>query len=930
MPNANRQESIVGALNSGYSPDAIEKEMIAQGIDRTEAISNIQSVINADANKLYENRDPKEVYDFLKSKGFSDAYIPKPPVSKNTDQQLTIEQNIAKENNRLDTVAETNKISDGKQEDFYNVGMLNALYDNIASKHNTVDNVKAFMGDEDSIKSLKQEQAQVTQFVASGLVKHGVNVAKVIHTGEDTIVINQDDPRFYNLYANTELGYYDESGTLKRVDSTFLQQMYASIGEVGGAITGAAIGAKTGASVGTKIGAGVGLVAGNLTGVGLVAPEEVITLPAGAAAGRIIGGIIGAIGGGYTGAFEGKAFDITMNAYDLGEKIQGKLALEQMHDAGISDAIYSVVGNSALKVGTTIGKPILNSAVKVTKNIPPTIDKAKSVISRYMSETEQDIAVREWEKLNGLKAGTVTPEQALGISVMSDPVTASVVAPVVSQSHSVGTAVIKNVDSRAKQILEQVTKGKDPLITRRVTEDLNDYISGVKAVYTNARLEGAKVMKSSQYNFDFDKLILDPIDKKFRSTLSNPDIVEKVETFLINAKDTSKKRDFRALLDMRKNILDLKHELSSVNMSGAKVLDDTIKTMDKEIKNASKLTPEGKEWYKAYEKSNEQYGQMLDLKQNVLYKALTRDGVNVDKQIKSLKEYITAEDGTFVELTSRLPDVTRKKVEAEVLDTLVNKFTVGAESGVQAIDFPLLAKELQKYPFRFKEQRDLKRVINMMSKVYKTDPDLAAYTSRLRLDSTTTPIATTLTGRAKQEIIRDTYTWLSKFKPTKAGAEATLASKLAKVLENPMHQKSVQDLLKALPDEQIEKRVQELQIAMFKEGKRLVADIPRSKVFRAAKIGEEFKVTSGPIGRGIYYTVDETVAKSAIDAPLKRVNTRKVADYALADETVLKEFLGDKAVTKENVRKFSTELKMKLEDQGYSGYKFGNDVLLFD
>lgn len=81
-------------------------------------------------------------------------------------------------------------------------------------------------------------------------------------------------------------------------------------------VTGAA-GSKTGAFAGSKIGAGVALVAGQ-TGPQVATPEEVVTVPAGAAIGSAIGGV----GGFVVGSFAGQV-PVEVGSW-INEQLQGK------------------------------------------------------------------------------------------------------------------------------------------------------------------------------------------------------------------------------------------------------------------------------------------------------------------------------------------------------------------------------------------------------------------------------------------------------------------------------------------------------------------------------------------------------------------------------------------------------------------------------
>jgi hypothetical protein len=122
-----------------------------------------------------------------------------------------------------------------------------------------------------------------------------------------------------------------------------------------GQFVGGVAGGVAGAFAGAKIGASIGLIAGNVTGVGLVLPEELITVPLGAIVGAIVG-----MAGVFTGAAAGGTVMSATGWIAVSEIFRDTVmeTLANPYTGGLQT--LSVLGNT---MDQTFGAPIVKSAI---------------------------------------------------------------------------------------------------------------------------------------------------------------------------------------------------------------------------------------------------------------------------------------------------------------------------------------------------------------------------------------------------------------------------------------------------------------------------------------------------------------------------------------------------------------------------------------
>jgi len=150
---------------------------------------------------------------------------------------------------------------------------------------------------------------------------------------------------------------------------------------------------------------------------------------------------------------------------------------------------------------------------------------------------------------------------------------------------------------------------------------------------------------------------------------------------------------------------------------------------------------------------------------------------------------------------SILPKKTRAKVEGTVLDNLANKYTAGLEGGQRATNFPMLAKDIEGVVFSSPEARTTKKAILQLAEVFRNDIPLAQASGNIQIPKFQSFLTADPVIRAKFEIASGVFNSIKSFAPGSKNRALELVKVTAKVLENPVHAKSIKDLTEAMQGE---------------------------------------------------------------------------------------------------------------------------------
>lgn len=569
-------------------------------------------------------------------------------------------------------------------------------------------------------------------------------------------------------YRNGTLYTYDTQGNEIEVDDpSILQSLYRTKLEFGGAIAGGIGGAKLGSRVPTPIGKAIGTVGG-----------------------AVIGSAIGAATG--TGA------DVLLANINLVNKANDDVVYSKMLDSGIADIVMAPLGYAA-------GKAIVGSGKFVKKAFDYVFDGNSDGAYQHLlnhmgyDETQAKEVVAKLEDLVGPLRGTDKEKAIYALTQTQKGGEAIVGAS--SQLDPTASATVRNqVAKRAEDVLKITDELRADNVQAIVNQNLKSYTDEVKGFYKQVK-EAPKEL-TTDYSFDFDKLGIQPIVETIGAKIENPAIKQRFVNTLTKIEQASEGRTFNDLIDLRQAVNDIKFNGPNLKFSDAKTLDNAISAIDNEIDTAAKThIPQYETWAKNWDTAKVEYAKMKDLESNILYKVLTKPGINEDTVVKAFTKYIGAGDNTFYQVMEKLPKNVQNRIEGSVLNNLTEKYAAGTLGGNRAIHFPLLSQELKKVSWQSPKTKQTVRTINRMAEVFKNDVNLARVSGGIEIPRFQSYLTTDPIVRLKFEVASKFFNHIKQFYPGDEANALALVKHASKLLETPISDKSLKDMMRTIPIE---------------------------------------------------------------------------------------------------------------------------------
>lgn len=567
-------------------------------------------------------------------------------------------------------------------------------------------------------------------------------------------------------YRNGTLYTYDTQGNEIEVDDpSILQSLYRTKLEFGGAIAGGIGGAKLGSRVPTPIGKAIGTVGG-----------------------AVIGSAIGAATG--TGA------DVLLANINLVNKANDDVLYSKMLDSGIADIVMAPLGYAA-------GKAIVGSGKFVKKAFDYVFDGNSDGAYQHLlnhmgyDEVQAKEVVAKLEDLVGPLRGTDKEKAIYALTQTQKGGEAIVGAS--SQLDPTASATVRNqVAKRAEDVLKITDELRADNVQAIVNQNLKSYTDEVKGFYKQVK-EAPKEL-TTDYSFDFDKLGIQPIVETIGAKIENPAIKQRFVNTLTKIEQASEGRTFNDLIDLRQAVNDIKFNGPNLKFSDAKTLDNAISAIDNEIDTAAKThIPHYETWAKNWDTAKVEYAKMKDLESNILYKVLTKPGINEDTVVKAFTKYIGAGDNTFYQVMEKLPKNVQNRIEGSVLNNLTEKYAAGTLGGNRAIHFPLLSQELKKVSWQSPKTKQTVRTINRMAEVFKNDVNLARVSGGIEIPRFQSYLTTDPIVRLKFEVASKFFNHIKQFYPGDEANALSLVKHASKLLENPISDKSLKDMMRTIP-----------------------------------------------------------------------------------------------------------------------------------
>lgn len=647
-------------------------------------------------------------------------------------------------------------------------------------------------------------------------------------------------------------------GQEQELDSSFLQDLWASKSELAGAVAGGIQGAKLGSRFGFV----------------------------GAAAGGLVGGA--------TGAFAGKGIDIAINQLDIAQKIDSDLALQQMTEAGITDAVGGVIGHGVLKGLSLAGTKVKNLYSYISDN---NIDGAYDYALKHFNLTDTQVKelVANVQSKIGPVAGT-EKEQALKILSTTQAGGEAIVKAADVFDPTASAQVANQVFTRAKQLKQATNELGADNIHQIVNKNLDTYINEVGNYYGAVKQAGKDFTEG--YTFNYEKTGLKPILDEIGSKIEDPRIAQNYANLMQRVGDATEGRGFDDLVDLRQLVNEVKYNSGTISRAQSEKLDLIKNNIDLEIKNAAETyIPNSTQWMYSWNSAKSQYSEMKQLEKNVLFKALTKPGITEDQVVKSLSKYIGAPTdnltgiNVFNQVMDKLPKNVRSRVDGAVLDTLVEKYSAGSFGGNRAVHFPKLASEINKISWKNSTPKvqQVTRTINKMAEVFKNDVNLARVSGQIEIPKFQSYLTADPVVRLKYEVASSIFNYIKQLVPGDKANALSLLNNTSKLLENPLSSKTVKEMYSQLPKDRRNIRTKldfdRVRTELANEymlRKQTLAQIQGTDNLVPRLVWKQPlqpKTTELPSGPNLYGTQRGTVSTSATKAIMQDRSDDLIADF---------------------------------------------------
>jgi len=670
-----------------------------------------------------------------------------------------------------------------------------------------------------------------------------------------------------------------------------------------------------------------------------------------------------AIAGG-VGASMGRSLDVLHNSMKVQEDINAQFIVKRMTDAGVFAATTEIVGAPIMYAGTKFIKGIGHSYDLLIEGNKQGAYRSLKDLMHLTDDQVKDIII-EWEKATGVKAKGSLAKQALSIIPQTEAGGEAIIRSAAGLNPKSSAAIARSISVRAKDLLDNTGRMTNDNVGSVMSDELGKYVTSVKDYFTGVKDIAGDAMEGATYRFDYDKLAIDPLMDRIHSSLTNPAVRDRFELYMNRVRDlghvkpaapvtkTIKRpfarggakevtvttteetitspnqlRSFDDLLELRKTVNEFKSRTKIVNKKDFEAVKSVLTSIDSEIRKVAKDTPGmGSAWNKAWKQANTEYSKMFKLKENVLFKALTRKGVDTKKVVRALTNNITSIDGTFMQVLGKLPPRARAQAEGAVIDALTKKHTIGFESGLQATHFTNLADELKHVGFTTPAVRELKRGINQMAKVFKNDVELSRATGQVARPHFQSYLTTDPVVRLKYEIASSSFNYVKRLLPGGKGDAIALVTNVAKLMENPANSKAMAVVLRDLPlDSELQAKIRQLAIEYAKFGQKEL--YPKVPLYRTGVPGSMTQAKKGPLGKGFYWSTNKKTINARSRVTGGKILKEKVLPSRIATEQNIKDALG---VDDFEMRLYKDDnaLQELLKDRGYDGLSIGEEVLIF-
>lgn len=809
------------AMKAGSDP---RSELANQGYDETE-IAAVMKDADFVANAVESGYSEEEALSFIKQSETDieavQTQAEDPSVlARVKEYMLDPYKNSPVIQGYKASIAEANLVSPEQMDAAELLTNLKVIQPNMASISTRVSGA---IGNSDDFAKARVLEESSAQRILSLAKERGINL----------VWEAESDPGTISQLAGAGQFYLDTEAGPVPLDTKIWSDIEAEQYEIYGAAYGGVAGAK----------------------LGLEAASKVSKHPYALAAGAAAGSLFGASGGSAVGT----ELDYLKGSIQLLEGMSTEIAGRKATTAAEASIVGDLVGIGLVKGGPSMWKGIVGAKDYLLGG-NKVAAKNSLLDNMFLSETEAvDILTNLDKAVNdellvtksktqineaGIKTVVNTtakpgPKDLIRALTLTEPGGEDLVAAASKLNPKAGKAVAKSIDMRAKDLLASTAELTDESVGRILVEDLSNYTADVKKRYGDVKGQVAASPRINSFAFDYAKLAIDPVIDQLQKNITDPTVLERYILQSKRIKGMSDSRTLTDLIEVRQLVNDFKFNKRIPKNNDVKALNNVITNIDGAIRvGAHEVMENPDKWLKDFATAKKDYAQMKGLEKNVMAKALNRPGVSEEVVTKAFTKYITTIDGSFQDIMSKLPKQSRLLTEGSVINSLADKYTAGKTGGPRAVNFPMLAADLDKVSFTMAGPRKMKAAIKEMAEVFKNDVPLAQTNSNMQLPKFQQGLSADLGAKAKYALASNTWTRIMQALPTKEGANASLVKTTAKLLENPLNAKLVKEFMDGVENDVVlSQQVVEMQQAAVRQAASATdATAPRVDLYGDGKI----------------------------------------------------------------------------------------------
>jgi len=624
------------------------------------------------------------------------------------------------------------------------------------------------------------------------------------------LVWSKDDPVAGSRFlVATEQGNVD-------ITPGLWEDLKKSSGEIAGGVAGGIMGAKTAAAAAPPV-------------APIIGP---FSKPA--------AGFLGGMAGGAVGAMVGSQIDYLSSAIKLQEEMEAQAIAYRSLNAMEAGVIGDTVAWPALKMLGFGWRGIKNAKDLVMGGNPKGAYEAIKDIT-FLDDAQADEIVRQFERHSQLEGTPI--EKRIQAITLSQPGMQNLVEAAGSLHPKASSTVSNYVLTRGEDVLARTADLSDEQVPRMLVQDLQNYVLDTKDAYATVKAQATQTKNAQNFDFDFEELAIQPVLDSLSSKITDPTVKARFLLQMERINNMSESRTFGDLIELRQTVNDFLFNKRIVKADDQATLRTVVDEIDEAIRSGAGSVVENPEkWLKDWATVRADYSRMKGVEKTAMYRAMfDKNGkvrpIQPATVVKALGKYITSLDGSFEEVMAMMPTKSRQLYEGAVVDALAQRFTDGADSGMRATHFPLLADELSKISLTTPDARAAKTALMEMAEVFKNDVFLARSSGQINIPKFQSFLTADPVVRAKFEVASGVFNFVKSKFPGDANKKLALVRMTAKLLDKPLDNKLLNDVMAEVYDDvNMTKAIQDMQQAVAKDRmKQLDVGTPKVRIYKNGK-----------------------------------------------------------------------------------------------